>query len=156
MYKQLAVPALGLALALGLAVPRVSADQTFHTERLPLAPVGGAPLHQGFVVDVHANGPVIFAQERYVLVGAAPDATYQVELAAYPDALVPNTSPCAQPPILTIPETTLVTNVAGNGEAALTFSATTPPTQGTYNLQWHVLSGGTVVYETACTSVGVD
>lgn len=150
MYKQLAVPALGLALALGLAVPRVSADQTFHTERLPLAPVSGAPLHQGFVVDVHANGPVIFAQERYVLVGAAPDATYQVELAAYPDTA------CAQPPLLEIPEATLATNAAGNGEAALTFSAGNAPAPGTYNLQWHVLSGGTIAYETACTSVAVD
>jgi hypothetical protein len=94
-----------------MSVPRVAADQTFHTEQFPLSPVVGAPLHQGFVVVVHANGPKIFAQERYVLVGAAPNTTYQVEISAYPDAA------CAQPAFLMIPETTLVTNGAGNGEA---------------------------------------
>ncbi|HWE60408.1 MAG TPA: hypothetical protein VHB98_01730 [Chloroflexota bacterium] len=151
MHHRLIISAVGLVLTFGMAVPGVSADQTFHTERIPLIPVAGAPLHQGFVVDVHANGPKIFAQERYVLVGAAPNTTYQVEIGAYPDTA------CTQPPLFTMPEATLVTNGAGNGEAGLTFYATqTPPPPGTFNLQWHVLTGGTVAYQTACTAVAVD
>jgi hypothetical protein len=133
-----------------MSVPRVSADQTFHTEQIPLIPVAGAPLHQGFVVDVHANGPKIFAQERYVLVGAAPNTTYQVEISAYPDTA------CAQTPLLTIPEATLMTNGAGAGEAGFTFIPAGSPPPGTYNLQWHVLTSGTVAYQTACTPVAVD
>jgi hypothetical protein len=113
-------------------------------------PVASAPLHQGFVVDVHANGPKIFAQERYVLVGAAPNTTYQVEISAYPDTA------CVQSPRLTIPEATLLTNGAGNGEAGFTFVPALAPHPGTYNLQWHVLTGGTVAYHTACSSVAVD
>lgn len=121
--------------------------------QLALVPVNGAPpLRQGFVVDVHANGPMVAAQERYVLVGAAPDTTYQVRLSAYPDTA------CAQPPFVTIPEATLTTNAAGNAEAGYTFRPAQSPPPGTYNLQWHVLdsTGTRVLYQTACTAVAID
>jgi hypothetical protein len=144
--------AAGLVLAFGMAVPQVSADQTFHTERIPLLPVAGAPLHQGFVVDVHANGPVIFAQERYVLVGATPNGVYQVQLNVH----APSDTSCSGATVLPpIPEATLLTNAAGNGEAGFTFTPPGPPA-ATYYLQWQVLSQGTVAYQTACTPVAVD
>lgn len=153
MYTRLIIAMAGLGLAFSAAVPRVFADQTFHTMQLALLPVNGAPpLRQGFVVDVHANGPMVAAQERYVLLGAAPDTTYQVQLSAYPDTA------CAQPPFATIPEATLTTNAAGNGEAGYTFRPAQSPPPGTYNLQWHVLdsAGATVLYQTACTAVAID
>ena len=43
------------ALALGLA-GSAAADSAYHTERLALRGVGGAP-GGGMVVNVHANGP---------------------------------------------------------------------------------------------------
>lgn len=138
-------------LSLSALAPVASADQTFHTERIPLVPVNGAPLKSGAVVDVHANGPVIYAQERYILVGAAPDTTYQVQIAAYSSK---DTS-CSKP-FATIPEATLTTNRAGNGEAGFTFAPSQAPPAGTYNLQWTVLTGGAVAYRTACTSVALD
>jgi hypothetical protein len=57
MRHRLLAPALGLVLRFGIGIPQVAADQTFHTERIPLMGVSDAPLHSGFVVDVHANGP---------------------------------------------------------------------------------------------------
>lgn len=138
-------------LSLSTLAPIASADQTFHTARIPLLPVSGAPLQSGAVVDVHANGPVIYAQERYLLVGAAPNTTYQVQIAAY----VPADTTCSTP-LETVPEATLTTNRVGNGEAGFTFAPSQAPPAGTYNLQWSVLSGGVVVYQTACTSVALD
>jgi hypothetical protein len=149
MYKRLIIPAAALITAFGSAVPRAAADQTFHTERIPLLAVNGAPLHKGFVVDVHTEGQKLSAIERYVLVGAAPNTTYQVQLSAYPDTA------CAQTPLVTIQEAKLVTNVVGNGEAGFTFPAAPAPAPGTFNLQWHVLNGGTIAYQTACTLVAV-
>jgi hypothetical protein len=141
---------MALVLAFTMAVPRVSADQTFHTEQIPLMALGGAPLSRGFVIDVHAEGPTIFAQERYVLVGAVPNNTYQVALSIYPDMK------CALPPVLTIPEAKLITNGAGNGEAGFTFyNGPGVPGPGTYNLQWHVLLNGAAAYQTPCTPVKV-
>ncbi len=61
----------GCALALGLlgAGGTALADQVYHTQQIALAPVGGAPLRTGFVVNVHADGPRVFALERYALNG---------------------------------------------------------------------------------------
>jgi hypothetical protein len=56
----------------------------------------------------------------------------------------------------TIPEATLVTNGAGNGEAGYTFVPAQAPPPGVYNLQWHVLNGVTAAYQTACSSVAID
>ena len=153
LHARLILATAGIVVAFSVAVPHVWADQTFHTVQLALQPVNGAPpLQQGFVVDVHANGPQIAAQERYILVGAAPNTTYHVQLNAYPDTA------CAQSPVATIPEATITTNAAGNGEAGFTFPASPPLAPGIYNLQWHVLdsSGATVLYQTACTAVAVD
>ena len=58
--------------------PAAAADSVYHTEKLPLAAVGGAPLRSGFVLNIKANGPTIYAHEIYVLDGAAPGETYTV------------------------------------------------------------------------------
>lgn len=72
------------ALSLALAAP-ASADQAFHTERFPLTPVAGAPLKSGAVIDIHAEGPTVYALERYHLVGAEPGTTYLVTLLVHGD-----------------------------------------------------------------------
>jgi hypothetical protein len=143
-----------LALALGvLSGPSARADSTFHTEQIPLMPVGGAPLHVGFVVDIHTNGPVNYALERYVLVGAAPNTTYQVVTWVYAN------SSCTTTLLpFPLPDATLQTNVAGNGEAGHSISpAAVDGFRGmTLYLVWQVIMGTTVVYQTACIPVPLD
>ena len=61
------------------ALPAVaSGDAVYHTQHMEVEAVGGAPLRSGFVQNIKANGPTIYAHEVYVLNGAAPRATYTV------------------------------------------------------------------------------
>jgi hypothetical protein len=72
-------------LAVGLfgMVRSASADAVYHTERVELEPVGGATLRSGSVVNIHVNGPELYAKEVYQLNGAAANTSYQVFLLAY-------------------------------------------------------------------------
>src|SRR5436190_15849360 len=45
-----------------------SADSAYHTERLDLHGLNGAP-GGGMVVNVHPNGPIVYAHEVYTLSG---------------------------------------------------------------------------------------
>lgn len=150
--RRLAAAALVAAMATMAVVPGARADQVFHTERIPLIPVNGAPLQSGFVVDIHTNGPVISALEHYQLNGAMPNTTYQVvsQISFDPD--------CATTP-LTLPDGTLQTNAAGNGELART-PITPDQVAGlgglTIGINWQVLQGGAVVYQTGCIPVRLD
>src|ERR671910_2617661 len=78
------VAVAALVTSLAMADP-ASADQAFHTQRIPLSPVADAPLQSGAVIDIHTQGPTIYAQERYVLVGAEAETTFQVTLLVYSD-----------------------------------------------------------------------
>jgi hypothetical protein len=153
--KRLALMMGGLLVLLALAIGPGSiafADQSFHSERIPLTAIGSAPLQSGFVVDIHANGPQIAAQERYVLVGVLPKTTYQVQLLGYV-----NDPTCSITPLL-IPEATLVTNGAGSGEASFTFRAQDVGSLHNTNngLIWQITLAGQVVYQSACVVVPVD
>ena len=133
-----------------------AADATYHTERLPFAAVGGAPLQAGAVVNAHANGPNVYAHEQYTLVGAQPATAYQVLL------LVDVASPtCATAtPALTLPTKVLTTNAAGNGTASAVFTpADAAGLRGlTVGGRWQVTlaTGGPVLYQTACTAITLD
>lgn len=124
------------------------ADKVFHTTTYPLIPVGGSSV-SGTVVDIHAQGPRIYAQERYRLVGATPGATYAMNLLAYSD------SACSAF-VLGAPATaTMTANVAGIAKGAHTF----PPlglTPGTLYLRWQVTTAGAVVSQTDCVAVALD
>jgi hypothetical protein len=134
--------------------PIVGADQTFHTQHIALTPVGSAPLRTGFVVDIHANGPEINSLERYVLNGAAPEATYQVQLLVYRNSI------CTGPQLGVVKTASLVTNGSGNAEGSWTFvpSDISPSLHGTtIGIVWEVLSGRQrVAYQTSCIAVAVD
>src|SRR5215204_7782458 len=105
---------LGLAAAAGATfATTASADPVYHTERLELSGVGGAP-GGGMVVNIHANGPNVYAHEIYVLRHAVP-GTYQVRL-----MLFPTSSDCTGPSAV-IPTATLSTNARGNGRADVKF-----------------------------------
>jgi hypothetical protein len=134
-------------LALGLA-GSAAADPAYHTERLALRGVGGAP-GGGMVVNVHANGPNVYAHEIYTLSHAVP-GTYQVVLNIYPGSL-----DCSGTPIM-LPTAEITTNAIGNGRADVKF---TPEMVGelresTLSISWTVT--GPATYVTRCTVVTLD
>jgi hypothetical protein len=144
-----------LVLTSATGVPQASADQAFHSEQIPLTSVAGAPLHSGFVVDIHANGPQVFALERYVLVGAAPNTAYRVN-----DVVFVSSTTCTGPSFVP-PGTPLQTDVAGNGEAGIVITpAQIPPSlhNTVISIIWQVVNvaTGSVNYQTGCVVVAVD
>jgi len=137
--------------SIALSAP-ASADQAFHTLRLPLTAVADAPLASGAVIDVHAQGPTIYAQERYLLVGARAGTSYQVTLYV-------NSEPGCTSLLFPVPTATMTTNAAGNAEG----KSTLPPEgvaglpRTTYYLKWQVSTlGGPVAYTTECVPVILD
>jgi hypothetical protein len=101
----------------------------------------------GFVENIHANGPTIYAQERYVLVGAQP-GTYTVTLTI--------TSPLLPAPqVLT--SATITTNAVGNGVGKVTFTpADADGLRGlTVTIVWTVSSAG-ATYRTSPQTVVLD
>ncbi len=97
-----------LCAMLVVALP-ASADAVYHSQHIPLVSATGATV--GFVENIHANGPTIYAQERYVLIGAVP-GTYAVTLTITAAAL---------PGPLVLPSATFTTNAVGNGVGKVTF-----------------------------------
>ena len=140
---------LALVLAMGLAVS-AAADSNFHTQRIPLMPVDDAPLRSGFVIDIHANGPRVFAHERYVLNGAMPNTTYQVALEVFAESTTCATN------IATVNTAILRTNTVGNGTAEAFFRPEEVPHNVTVGIAWEFTSDGGVAYQTACTEVTTD
>jgi hypothetical protein len=140
----LVAAALGAAALAGTA----AADAVYHTERLALAGLAGAP-GGGMVVNVHPNGPNVYAHEIYTLRGAVP-GTYQVSLNIFPTSL-----DCTGM-ALALPTATLETNAQGNGRADVKFTpADVAGLRGmTFSISWTV--AGPAAYVTDCTVVVLD
>jgi hypothetical protein len=151
MRKLLLVSVMGCAF---LLMPDVAAgDAVYHSQHIALHPVGGAPLHSGFVENIHPNGPQVYAHEVYVLNGADANATYQVVLLLYPFS-----PSCAGEPAV-IPTAQLSTNGSGNGKAQVFFRPSdigASLRDATHGIRWQVTTGGAAVYETDCSSVTLD
>jgi hypothetical protein len=130
------------------------ADQNYRTQKYPVAAVGDAPQARGSVINVHANGPVIYGQERYHLAGAAPSTTYQVTLEIFAD------EGCAVSTGLAFDTATLTTNGAGVGQAKATFLAqdVAPliPQPMVLHGEWTFSTGGAVAYTTGCQAIALD
>jgi hypothetical protein len=142
---------LGLAavtLAAAALAGTAAADAVYHSERLDLKGLGGAP-GGGMVVNVHANGPQVYAHEIYTLRQAVP-GTYQVILNVFPTSL-----DCTGM-ALAVPTATLETNARGNGRADV--KLTPEDVAGfrgmTFSLSWTVT--GPATYVTSCTVVVLD
>lgn len=134
-----------------LPVSAANADQTFHSERIPLMPVGSAPLQTGFVVDIHANGPQIYALERYVLVGSVPNSTFSVSTSAW------FTPGCTGAPFIVLPDATFMTNTAGNGEGSSVIRpAVVQGLHGTTLYLIWTVTNGSATYRTECITVPLD
>jgi len=128
------------------------ADSVYHASHVELNPVSGASLRSGFVENIHANGPTVYAHEQYVLNGAAPNTTYQVVLMVFP-----GDPTCSSAP-LTIPTATIQTNAAGNGTAYHVFRpADADGLRGTtVGGIWTVSAGGSPDYQTGCETIVLD
>jgi hypothetical protein len=138
-----------IAVAIAAAiVGAASADSVYHTERLALHGMSGAP-GTGMVVNVHANGPIVYAHEIYVLNGAVP-GSYQVTLNIFPTSLA-----CTGESIA-IPTAMLATNADGNGKADVKFTpADAASLRGlTVSAYWTV--AGPATYATDCTVITLD
>ena len=140
-----------VALVLGWS-PTAQADKVFHTTQFPLSSVADDSVH-GWVIDVHTQGPRVYAQERYLLRDVVPGQTYVMNLYAYSD---PDCSDLVVP----VPGTaTMTANASGNARGATTFvpAAVEGLPRTTYHLRWQVADGtGAVVLQTACVAVALD
>ena len=129
-------------------VGTAAADRVYHTERLELTGVGGAP-GGGMVVNAHPNGTNVYAHEIYTLRQAVP-GTYQVTLNVFTESLNCTGQSGA------LPTATITTNAVGNGQADKKFTPEdVAGLQGMeFSIRWTV--AGPATYVTACTVVTLD
>ena len=146
-----AIPTALLAI-MSLAGPAL-ADSAYHTDRLALEPVDRAP-GGGMVVNIHPNGPNLFAHELYSLQGAAPGETFQVHLRIWPDSPT-----CTGTPTLDLSTAVIETNVSGNGTAAFVLRPGDVPRflrDSRFSIDWIAEQRGETQYATDCTIVTLD
>ena len=139
---------VALTLCAAALAGTAAADAIYHSERLNLMGLAGAP-GGGMVVNVHTNGPQVYAHEIYTLRHAVP-GTYQAILNVFPTSL--NCTGAA----LAFPTATLQTNGHGNGRADVKFTPedVTGFRGMTLSLSWTVT--GPATYVTRCTVVVLD
>jgi hypothetical protein len=145
---------VGLVAVSVLPSPAARADQVYHSQHIALHRVGDEPLRSGFIENIHANGPTIFAHEIYVLNGAKPTTTYQVTLNIFP--LNPS---CAGSPGLVVPTAAITTNPAGNGRGDAVFRPSDVPTalrHATHGIIWTISDSSGIEFSTGCQVATLD
>jgi hypothetical protein len=142
----MSVSVLVTALILGTAAT-AAADADYHSERLELTGAADPDFH-GQVVNIHPNGPVNGALERYQVAGATPTTSYDVWIQS-----------CTAGGFEDFIQTAvLVTDAHGNGQAQAAFTAEDlePFSGSTISIRWALKSGDAIVYTTPCTTVSID
>ena len=165
MKTRLPICALAFAVSMfviGALAPAASADAVYHTEHLGLTPIGGAPLRSGFVQNIKAQGPTIYAHEIYVLNGAQPNTTYTVTNNFYVaaiDELPEDEDILCTGEVWQFDMAVMTTNAGGNAKAGVLIGPADIAgiALGVHGVMWTVRDAtNTVVYETACTGVTID
>lgn len=148
--------AIAGALALTLLVTgtaSVRADAVYHTERLTLVPIGVAP-GGGTVVNIHPNGPRVYAHEIYTLMRTLPNTGYVVRLWVHPFD-----TDCSEAGV-NFASTPVETNRVGNARGDLFISPDQVPAalrdNQSHGVRWDVTLNGVPQYETRCTIVTLD
>jgi hypothetical protein len=153
MHRVLVV-LVAAVLSVGLTVAPARADAVYHSRHIQLLPTGTTPLRSGFVENIHANGPNVFAHEIYLLNGAQPNTTYQVGLDIF--AFDPS---CTGAPTAVVPTATITTNAAGNGRGEAVFRPADVPAvlrNATHGIIWTVSDASGVVFSSGCELVTLD
>jgi hypothetical protein len=148
------IVAAASAAVVGALPPVAAGDAVYHSQHMRLAPVGDARLRSGFVENIKANGPIVYAHEVYVLNGASPRTAYTVWNHFYVgDSRCED--PDAESPFQTA---VLMTNRSGNGRADIVFSPEDiGGLTGTHSARWTIRNAADqVIYRTGCTTVELD
>jgi hypothetical protein len=134
----------GAAVLAGVAL----ADAAYHSERVELRALAGAP-GGGAVVNIHTDGPRVYAREVYTLRHAAP-GNYVVLLNVFP------TSTDCSGDGFSVATALLETNGAGNGQASFTFTPDLVDAfRGlTFGISWTLI--GPAAYASDCVVVTLD
>lgn len=144
-----------VAIAALAIVPTAAGDGVYHSEHIAFTPVLPGESGTGFVENIHANGPNVFAHEQYVVKGLLPLTTYEVTVhVSLPD------DPTCTAPLGEVMTATITTNVAGNGTAFHVFTPADIASFGLHGLTvhplWTLSTGGVVAYKTGCGTVQLD
>jgi hypothetical protein len=136
-----------------LAPLPAAADRVYHSEHLDLAAIGAEPLRSGFVQNIKAEGPRIYAHEIFVLNGARARTTYTVTRNFFfqdPE--------CAGDLVFHEDVATLRTNARGNGRGDVFVEpGQVEGFEGVHGVIWTVRdAGGAIAYRTPCTAVTLD
>ena len=147
---RLTAPALVVA---ALAPSTASADRVYHSEHLSFTAVGGAPLRSGFVQNIKAEGPRVYAHELFVLNGARARTTYTVTRDFF--VLDPE---CDGNVVFHSPVATLQTNASGNARGdVFVRPEQVAGFEGVHGVTWTVRdAAGVISYQTTCTAVTLD
>jgi hypothetical protein len=152
--RRTGVVAAASIAALGALAPGAAADAVYHTQHMELMAVGGAPLRSGFVQNIKANGPTIYAHEIYVLNGASPKTGYTVT-----NHFFFEDPGCTDGQNDFATDTAVLqTNRSGNARADVFFvPADAEGFEGLHGVMWTVqTAAGDLVYRTGCSAVTLD
>jgi hypothetical protein len=144
---------LAVAVVALVIVPAAAADAVNHSQHISLTPVAGGEAGSGFVENIHADGPNIYAHEQYLLNNGLPLTTYEVVI----HLSAPTDTTCSAP-FLVLPTASFTTNVAGNGSAYHVFTPTDAgPLRGaTWRAYWTLETPAGVAYTTSCQTIVLD
>jgi hypothetical protein len=144
---------LVVAVAALVVVPAAAGDAVYHSQHIALIPVAAGEAGSGFVENIHADGPNIYAHEQYALMRGSPLTTYAVVI----HLSAPADTSCSSP-FLVFPTASLVTNVAGNGSAFHVFTpADAGPLRGAaWRAYWTLETPAGVAYTTSCQRIVLD
>jgi hypothetical protein len=142
-----------VAIAVAAITSPAAADSVYHSEHLDFAAPSGAPLRSGFVENIKAQGPTVYAHELFVLNGAAPRTTYSVTRDFFFDD-----PGCEGDLVFHEHVATLRTNTSGNARGdAFVEPADVDGFAGVHGVMWTVrTAAGVVAYQTTCTAVTLD
>ena len=144
---------LAIVIAALAVVPVAAGDGIYHSQHIPFSPVATGESGSGFVENIHANGPNVFAHEQYVLKGASALTTYDVVIHVSSAA-----DPTCSTPLLVATTATFTTNPAGNGSAYHLFTPTDvgPLHNSTIHVYWTLETAGAIAYTTSCQPAQLD
>jgi opacity protein-like surface antigen len=144
---------LAVAVVALVIVSAASADAVNHSQHISLTPVAAGEAGSGFVENIHANGPNIYAHEQYSLNNGSPLTTYEVLI----HLSAPADTTCSAP-FLVLTTASFTTNVAGNGSANHVFTPTDAgPLRGaTWRAYWTLETPAGVAYTTSCQTIVLD